>query len=876
MELKDYQRRVLERLDDYLATLRLEYDKSLKATEALKAAGVEIPAGLDDFPKNAWTDLKKKHLLPHFKTPVGFIIPDHAPRYDARQRSVPHICMKVPTGGGKTLLGAEGVGRVQTAFFRKQTGLVLWIVPTVQIYRQTWKPLANREHAYRQILERASGGRVKFMEKDDSFSKADTDHYLCIMLVRLAAANRATGKDFLKIFRDSGKYTGFFPEVDDYNANNALLNLFPDLEVNDFADAGAFAGISIKQSLVNVLKICRPVVVIDEGHKAYSENTRAALNNFNPSFVMELTATPNVKHHVSNVLVDVSGVDLKNEQMIKLPINITNAQKSDWKNTLNMAAAKLDGLDRDSHKVQDKDGRYIRPIMVIRVERTGKDQRDGKKIHALDAKDYLLEKLSVREDQIRIKSADTDELGDEDLLDPLCPVRFIITKEALQEGWDCPFAYILALLDKTTAKTALTQMIGRILRQPDTRTTTVQSMNECYVFCFDQNVKEAVDNVRKGLEDEGMTGLGDFVRATDPTDGGGEESPEPITIKRNKKFPGLQIFLPKVMHKQGKDWRDLAYDQDILACVNWEELRYDPTLYLDGKDSPSVTTTQIDVARKDLPLQEQQELELVTKTINAPVWMEKKLDVSFLSRQLMDVVPNPWQASRIILEILKTLTAKGADDESLYSNRIFLADSIKNDLKKKVHEQTEAIFRDKLKKGDITFHLLTTGDKVLSYAIAEELQMLAKRNERRLAQKNGFPPENTLFEYVLERDLNNLEKDFALYMCDDQTVTWWHRMVSRTEYGLQGWQRNKVYPDFIACVNGQKLVVLETKGLQLKGNDDTEYKQRLMNMLTDYHRNAIKAGEISLTDGHSKPLTLAMLMEDDWRNEFQAAKTDSQ
>ena len=125
--------------------------------------------------------------------------------------------------------------------------------------------------------------------------------------------------------------TSFFPEVDDYTANNALLDIFRDLKRNYIGDEGPLTGISVKHSLVNVLKMLRPLVVIDEGHKAYSENTRESLNGFNPSFIIELTATPNPKHHISNVLVDVSGLDLKNEQMIKLPINIKNHKKSDWK-----------------------------------------------------------------------------------------------------------------------------------------------------------------------------------------------------------------------------------------------------------------------------------------------------------------------------------------------------------------------------------------------------------------------------------------------------------------------------------------------------------------------------------------------------------------
>jgi len=106
----------------------------------------------------------------------------------------------------------------------------------------------------------------------------------------------------------------------------------------------------------------------------------------------------------------------------------------------------------------------IRPILLVRGERTGKEQRDSGLVHAEDAREYLMEKLGAKAEEIRLKTSENDELGSEDLLLPTCEVRYILTKDALREGWDCPFAYILAILSKTTANTALTQMIGRVLR----------------------------------------------------------------------------------------------------------------------------------------------------------------------------------------------------------------------------------------------------------------------------------------------------------------------------------------------------------------------------------------------------------------------------
>ena len=89
-------------------------------------------------------------------------------------------------------------------------------------------------------------------------------------------------------------------------------------------------------------------------------------------------------------------------------------------------------------------------------------------------------------------------------------IKYIITKDALREGWDCPFAYVLTVLSKMTAKTAITQMIGRVLRQPHARLTQKPSLDECYVYTFDQDVMEAVAGVKQGLEEEGM---GDVANA---------------------------------------------------------------------------------------------------------------------------------------------------------------------------------------------------------------------------------------------------------------------------------------------------------------------------------------------------------------------------
>ena len=242
MELKEYQTRALEAFSRWLAALDVARRESAAAAEALQKAGVDLPPDLGNYPKTAWRKLAQ----------AGGVAGggDYADRTADAGFPIPHVCFKVPTGGGKTLLAAAALERMN-----RPAGLTLWITPTRAIYQQTRTALWSREHPYRQMLERASGGRVKMLEKEDSFTAADIAHYLCVMLLMLPAANRRKGREFLRMFRDSGRYPTLFPDSDDPLGDGRLLRRYPELERT--SDGGP-----VKHSLFNVFKMLRPVVVL--------------------------------------------------------------------------------------------------------------------------------------------------------------------------------------------------------------------------------------------------------------------------------------------------------------------------------------------------------------------------------------------------------------------------------------------------------------------------------------------------------------------------------------------------------------------------------------------------------------------------------------
>ncbi|MXX11366.1 MAG: DEAD/DEAH box helicase, partial [Nitrospira sp. SB0667_bin_9] len=752
MHLKTYQQNALEQLDRWLGALKEAHKDAADGVEFYAKKKRPIPEELKNYPLSAWNSLKEQNVLPGISDNGTLTIPDYISRTGTSGAPIPHVCLKVPTGGGKTLLGVTALERI-----KQDVGFVLWIVPTRAIYEQTLKAFRTREHPYRQMLERISGGKVKLLQKDDRFTRQDVESRLCIMTLMLPSANRQKGRDFLKIFRDSGSYTSFFPEQDDPTANRALSERHPDLEKNNTAG-------SAKHSLINVLKLIRPTVILDEAHKAYGPNDKnnrefvKSVNQLNPRFVLELSATPKIG--ISNILVNISGTELQAEEMIKLPIEIHSFGNSDWKHTLAETQRKLQELETEAQRLQTRENRYIRPIALVRVQRTGGEQRGRGTIHSEDVREHLIQQLAVPQDRIRVQSSEQKELTGEDLLGETSPVRWIITKDALKEGWDCAFAYVLALLDDTTATTAMTQMTGRIMRQPHARRIEQsEALNRCYIYCYNTNVGVAVERVKAGLENEGLTGLGNTIR------GAGEgDAPQPQTIKRRPKYKRLQIFLPQVLHEEGYRWRPLDYDRDILGAINWSEIDVGEAVNPDDDDTIREIIATVDVQGD-------------RRIFDEALETGERLSLDYFVRRLTDVVPNPWQAARMTANFLKKHT--GYDDSKLLNNRIYLSEVLRRSIKEDLDKKAESVFRSKIKNDAIRFHLET--DEKLDYELEKSLEVYVSSQERALQGEHGLPIQQSLFDPVHESNFNGLEKDFALYLDKSNAISWWHKIAAKQQ-----------------------------------------------------------------------------------------------
>jgi type III restriction enzyme len=713
-------------------------------------------------------------------------------------------------------------------YLDRNTGFVLWIVPNEAIYTQTLKRLKDRQHPYRQALDRAAAGRVRIMEKTDRLDARDVETHLCVMLLMLQSSNREN-QDSLKMFRDRGDVHGFFPPEGEQQAHQAALDGTPNLT----AYTGMFP--MVKDSLGNALRIIRPVVVLDEGHRAISDLAFSTLYGFNPCFVLELTATPQDVQprggktpkpgRYANVLVEVTGRELDREGMIKMPLNLDPRQGNDWKATLNAALTQLNALDAEARKYRSETNRYIRPIMLIQVERTGADQRESSHIHAEDVREWLL-KMGFDEAEIAIKTAQQNDLNNpenQDLLLPTNRVRAIVTKQALQEGWDCPFAYVLCGLAASSNLKAMTQLVGRILRQPGAVKTGVAALDECHVITHHAGTADVVKAIKEGLERDG---LGDFVLQIAQGEGG-DTGGNARKIGRRPAFAKTEIYLPKVMVVDGGAARDLDYETYVLSAIDWRG--FDPA-EIAARIPENAQAAESQLQRNRLA--DDGDALLVGETV-AENTETLDFDAAHAVRMVSDIVLNPFVGREIVGRLIDGLRDRGFDDAKLGKLASLIVEELRKGLDAVRNEKAEARFKTEVAAGRIQFRLRLDGR---NWRMPPTVETTEHENGRQVVSKTGGALEKSLFSPVYENELNKDERDVAVYLDGEKALTWWHRNVARTQYGLQGWRKAKIYPDFIFAVQSEgaakRITVLETKGDQLD-NLDTAYKREVLSFLSD-------------------------------------------
>ena len=676
---------------------------------------------------------------------------------------VPFVCIRIPTGGGKTLVGCKSVERIMSTALQNKmdTGIVMWFVPSDSIKTQTLKKFKDPKDWHFDMLNDSFDTKFKVFSNEEALTitPEDVRNNLCIIVASLDA--------FRKDEKIQNKYKV-------YKENGSLMDHFQNLKDDSTLDKDK-AG-TIINSLANVIKKHSPLIVIDEGHHTQTDLSVRFLADLRPSFILEFTATP---RDGSNVLVRTSASELKLEEMVKIPIVLES--RTQWEQVVADGIAKREELEKRTKKLK---GEYIRPIALLQAQPKSKVKAT---ITVEQLKQMLLGK-KIPEEQIKIKTSETDELEGIDLFSKKCEVRYIITVNALAEGWDCAFAYVLISVANLGARVAVEQIIGRVLRMPNARRRDDEAMNRSYVFTSSEDFNEAASKVIKGLEDNGYS-KSDFVSVADE-----KNYSDPLeakkAIKKDLKVPMMAFGKNKLSFEDllGEDFKLAKQDADFAFKIHYD---FDGQATIDiTEDDEWLTGKQL-----SLPYQYLEGNHTIEELVS---WLDKKLRFPMLNQD--DKAAFIQKAVEIQLKKRKLA--------ELSVNRYLLADRLNAVMNEILEAYTQKVFRGLLKKEEIKLGLFDSYPATI--ALKSPVPKVFNKN---------------LYEKV--DAINGEERGFVerIDLGALDNIDFWVRNREKVDpFYIQGWRRGKFYPDFVAVTKKGNIVALEWKGEDRISNEDTAYK----------------------------------------------------
>lgn len=833
MELKSYQKEVIADLARYLE-LVVELQSPAKAYHTL------------------WNE---KNVM------VGL---GGLPNYVNTLPGIPHVCAKVPTGGGKTFIAASAVRTIFDAIPQRRAKAVVWLVPSEAILTQTLRALNNPDHPYRQRLDVDFGGRVQVYSKEQAlmgqnFSPSVVSEQLSVFVFSYDSF-RTSKKDGRKAYQQNGYLAEFARWMDD-----------PSILLSDTDET----------ALIQVIRFLNPVVIVDESHHAVSNLSVEMLSNFNPCFVLDLTATPKKN---SNIISFVDAARLKLAHMVKLPVIVYNRKSQ--ADVYGDAIAIRSKLEAQAKRDQLTSGRYIRPIVLFQAQpRNNADSTTYEKI-----KKTLVDG-GIPEREIAIKTGDKDELKNVDLLSPDCPIRYIITVNALKEGWDCPFAYVLATVANRTSSVDVEQILGRVLRLPYTQKNESEVLNLSYVITSSADFHQTLGKVVAGLNDAGFSSHDyraqdvDTPAANEPAPNGEqvpllsalEEEPDLPEVSGADLKARFEVAVQQAEQEEqaGNVAADPIFAQALEQNANYEAeikqaddtawsqaptevrdkmnqfrineefaeeaaalripqfmLETGPSLFTDAfeplelehldvgfslvdKDAHvDFTSVAAEMARVDVD---------ESKDSTAKAWRLSGGDSAFF-REWFNTQPSEKRLSLckgIIKQKLSRMNCVNDKELDDYIDRVIntLSEDQLSELEQSPYPYVLKI-QDKVKEL-LAQHRSSIFDTWLEQ---DKISCLPNYKFPSVISPPTFTTMVPKSLYTAEEDMNKYEFKVVWGLSELGNVKWWHRNISKRGFQING--PVHAYPDIIVMLHSGKILMVETKGDQLD-NDESKEKAKI-------------------------------------------------
>ncbi len=834
MELKNYQKNVINDLARYIELLKQTEDMNDAYRQFWEERGVELGR------------------------------PGKSPEYQNIIAGVPDGCFKVPTGGGKTIIACCALKTIFGSLPQKHIKAVAWLVPSDAILGQTLAALRDPSHPYRMRLDADFRGRVEIYTKEELLSGHNLNlpslmEQLTIMVFSYDSFRGR--KEALRARRE----------------NSALAAV-----ARALGESGSPVEDADETSLLQTVNKLQPVIVVDESHHARSTLSKEMLKNFNPSFVLDLTATPTKE---SNIISYVGAYQLKHEDMVKLPVVVF--KRSSQQEVVTDAIDFRNNLEKHAAAAEREGGEYIRPIVLFQAQpRTTEDSETFEKLRA------KLKDAGIPDEEIAIKTAGIDELKNVKLDSRDCPIRYIITVNALKEGWDCPFAYVLASVANRNSAIDVEQILGRTLRMPYARRSMDNALNMSYVLINSANFAAALDGIVKGLNAVGFSRADCRAAAPDEkqpeencdetpsrlsspqaeqngmfSEGTGEEETfdgaavaKELKARESDKSTTKSEDMLNEAQQQGDVYRSAAegmndkieenFPPEVKESMNFFRVNYEfeeeietlriPQFFRKERESLFVHEDGILLDREHLSAgftlrDKPYELNLANT--------EKDLFVIDVDKP--ESTPKVVTANRDDELYIKEVFSKYQPKEKIAACKRMIHDTLNkinsvdsSELRNYADRIVDGMNRDELSV--LEKYPLQCARKIKDYVDMlldnhreKPFRSWLETGKIRCAPYFGLPlsisPANSTSAfnkslYRAEESVNGFEANMVMLLAGLDNIKWWHRNIARKGFFINGYMNH--YPDFIAMTKSGVLVLIETKGDYL-ANEESRKKLAL-------------------------------------------------
>lgn len=830
-ELKTYQKKSLEMLEKYLEAARVQGAKAAFEDLTEHKQKYKIVDGLED---------------------------------------VPYICLRLPTGGGKTILASHSIRVAARAYLEQDFPVVLWLVPTNTIRQQTRDALKDPGHHYRRALDDAFDGRVVVYDigEVEQIRPQDLTEKVCIVVGTLATL-RVDKTEGRRVYAHNENFEPHFSRV----PGNT-----PGLErMENGPDAG-----QIKFSFANLLHLHNPLIIMDEAHNARTPLTFEALGRVSPACVIEFTATPLRDIRGSNILYQASASELKAEDMIKLPIMLT--EHKNWEQALTNTILTRQKLE----EIAKKDPDFIRPIALIQAE--SKDREITVEV----IRRHLIDNEKIDPERIAIATGSQRELDNVDLFDPQCRIEYIITVEALKEGWDCSFAYVFCSVANIHSSRDVEQILGRVLRMPYAKQRNAVELNKAYAHLASPAFADAAAALHDRLVDMGFEEeeANVFVEPEElpfrPEDLPlfSKEAKEPLSFEVTETPPGqivLDVARAEVITDNSGKTRIVIvgemtdHDEEVIinalskndregarTRIRAYRLQAGPRLWPSERGETFIVPRlcvliqdELELAEKELFLngrgwnlldypahfsREDLNLDEDARTFEIDINGKKivyklvdntrQLDLSHLKVPFTDLQLVRWLdretrqsdiKQEAMLEFLRRSIShltrnRGIDLANLWRNRFVLSRFLRERITRYRQEAYEKGYQDML------FGPQAQVETSYTYSFVFDGMNYPANS----FYKGSYIFKNHFYPMVGELDSSGEEFECARALDSLPSVKRWVRNVVNPHYSF--WlptSTDRFYPDFVAELEDGKVFVVEYKGKVYVTNDDSQEKRNL-------------------------------------------------